>query len=214
MRSFILGLMVGGVAGYLWQSRRMRSSTLKQQVPELGLLMADSLERVAESPQVTEAVPAAAGSQPAALESGYTVRMPSYQTAPLADYRPEYQAVAEELFEKTVALIGRPAAEKSQGSYSFLTKGGSIAGRIIIYEHGRGRENGPFPMLQESVYLLLRTRRSAPNTLGIAPKEEERFHYRRVDPADLNAVAQDIADVLQADEEQWQPVRAASQQPA
>ena len=210
MRKFIFGLLVGGIAVLLWQRRRMRAGRRRQQMPESVRPRATPPESGVKNAQVEEPVSAPVSSQPDAVEVRPTGHLPGYETAPLSDYRPEFQTVAEELFQKAVALIGREAAEKCAGSYSFLAKRGTTAAKIIIYERGRGREIGAFPMLRESVYILLRTQQTAQKTLGIAPKEEERFHYLRVDPADLDAAAQDIADVLHADEQQWQRACLAS----
>ena len=190
MRKFILGLIAGGIAAYLWRHRQL-SRTPHPTTPTPGVPEPDSA-----NPRIAGPVPETSESQQV-LEFRHADRAPSYQTAPLVDYRSEYQTIAEDLFNKTVALVGSRPSEKHEGSYRFLAKGGSTAAKIIIYERHQGRENGVFPMLPEGVYLLLRAQRSAPNTLGVTPQHEERFHYRRVHSADLDAAAEEIADVLQ-----------------
>lgn len=207
MRKFFLGLIVGGVAVYLWQLRKAGSGPMRANVaapvkaPESSLHGSKASEPEAGKPKAT---PDAVGNSNLRSQVPEVARnvsgFPSYQTAPLVEYRPEFQALAEELFGKTAALVGGGASEKHKGSYSFRARNGSTAAKVIIYERQRGKENGAFPMLQDGIYVLLRTQRSVPNTLGVAPEHEERFYYRRVSAADLDGAAHDIADVLQAGE--------------
>jgi hypothetical protein len=192
MRNFILGLVAGGLAGYLWQTRRMR-----RQIPSSRLPDPNGFPSTGGKTQAVEPLPSPDATRPAAttISAG---RAPSYQAAPLAEYAAQYQALAEDLFAKTIALVGKQAGEKQPDRYRFLEKSGTAAAKIVIYQRNRGQEAGAFPMLQDGVYLLLRTHRSAPNTLTLAPNLYERFHYRRVDLMDLDDAAQQVADLLQA----------------
>jgi hypothetical protein len=198
MRKFLLGLIVGGVVVYLWQKGKMSSALTASKTPQSSLPQSNALEAEAGNLKCAESAVANLNLRSQESEVAHNVSgFPSYQTAPLVEYSPEFQALAEELFGKTAALVGGGTSEKHKGSYSFHARNGNTAAKIIIYERRRGKENGAFPMLQDGIYVLLRTQRSAPNTLGIAPKHEERFYYRRVSAADLDGAAHDIADVLQ-----------------
>ena len=126
---------------------------------------------------------------------------PSYQTAPLTHYDASFRKQADAVFEEMRALFGR-RAKRYKGSYSILAKTtAETVAKIIIYQRGLGRENGAWPVLEDGVYVLVRTNgeaepliwqaetlRSAgfgrpldPDvTLGIAPRHERRFAYLRI----------------------------------
>ncbi|MFB3814078.1 MAG: hypothetical protein ACE14L_08190 [Terriglobales bacterium] len=181
MRNFILGLIVGGFAVHLWHKRAARPRGTVVRMPSVAVARPKAEPSKTEV-SVTELRPSAGA--------------PSYETAPLTEYSPEYQALAEQLFNAAATLVGAAACEKHAGSCSFFTAERTTAAKIIIYERRRGKEYGAFPMLQDGVYLLLRTQRPAPTTLGVAPRQDERFHYRRVNAVEIEAAAQEIADVL------------------
>jgi hypothetical protein len=187
VRSFILGLLVGGLAVHLWhRANRSRSSRIGSTRASVGPPQA-SFESRAESysPAIVASAAPASGAA-------------SYQPACLDEYSPELQGLAEHLFEQTASLAGLAMSQKGKDGYSFLWERGGTAARVVIYQRRHGNETGAFPMLQDGVYVLLRTRASAPNTLGIAPSHEERFNYRRVSDINLEDVAHEIADVLHA----------------
>jgi hypothetical protein len=187
MRSFIFGLLVGGLAVHLWH-RANRSRSSRPVTP-----------RVHVEPSATSSEPRAHLYSPATIASSApTNAAPGYQPACLDECSRELQALAEQVFEKTASLAGQTMSQKGNDGYSFRSEGGGTAARIIIYQRHHGTETGPFPMLHDGVYVLLRTRASAPNTLGIAPRHEERFNYRRVNEINLDDVAREIADVLHA----------------
>jgi hypothetical protein len=126
---------------------------------------------------------------------------PSYQTAPLTHYNASFRKQADAIFEEMRALIGQ-RAKRYKGSYSILAKtSADTVAKIIIYQRGLGRENGVWPVLEDGVYVLVRTDgeaepmiwqaetiRSAglgrpldPDvTIGIAPRHERRFAYLRI----------------------------------
>jgi hypothetical protein len=130
---------------------------------------------------------------------------PSYQTAPLTHYDASFRKHADAIFEEMRALVGE-RAKRYKGSYSILARTSSeTVAKIVIYQRGLGRENGVWPVLEDGVYVLVRTNgdvepliweaetiRSAgfgqtldPDvTIGIAPKHERRFAYFRIaDPS-------------------------------
>lgn len=192
MRRFILGLALGVLAVYLWERGRGRLQR-NSELPDTRVPEPDpSTQSVSEAAEIVDS-----GSEPAPMEYSRSSG-PSYQTAPLAEYGPQHQALAEQLFDAAGRLVGRRVSKKCEGSYSFLSKTGSTAAKIIIYERQHGKQNGAFPMLQNGVYVLLRTQGSAPNTLGVAPKHEERFYYRRVNETDLDGAAEEIAEIVDA----------------
>lgn len=103
------------------------------------------------------------------------------------------------------ALVGQ-RARRYKGSFSIVAKSsGETVAKIVIYQRGLGRENGIWPVLDDGVYVLVRTGgevepliwqagtiRSAgfgqipdPDvTIGIAPKHARRFAYFRIaDPS-------------------------------
>ncbi len=189
MRNFILGLIVGGIAVYLWDRRSRAVNLSKPRVPGAWHPL------VVESAEEPRAVPPALD-LPSEMAKPRAQDAPSYQTVPLEEYGAEHQALARELFDAAASLTGSRSAERHKGSYSFLGKDGSTRAKIIIYERHRGEENGAFPMLQDGVYVLLRTFPSTPNTLGVAPKHQERFLYRKLETTDVSTAAQEIADVV------------------
>ncbi len=130
---------------------------------------------------------------------------PSYQTVPPIEYSHALRERAEELFGTVSQQIGHKA-KKYKGSFSiFATSFGETVAKIVIYQRGLGRENGPWPMLPDGVYVLVRCNGSAQRflwqadvlksnpycprldlrrTLAIAPKHSERFAYFRIEPED------------------------------
>jgi len=122
----------------------------------------------------------------------------SYQTAPLDRYSSPRLALAEELFDLLSALVPRKA-RRYKGSYSILgSSSGETAAKIILYETGLGKTNGPLQLV-DGVYVLvrangcagesiwkhdhkwlpqsLRARLNRAITIGVAPKHDERFYY-------------------------------------
>jgi hypothetical protein len=123
---------------------------------------------------------------------------PSYQTAPLTDYSPALRRTAADLFDRVVQRVARGRAIAYKGSFSVLARSGqSTAAKIIVYEHGKGKPNGDWPLLSDGVYILIRAggrELSFGRTIGVAPKHEERFAYVRLMPdQDLDEVADFIA---------------------
>jgi hypothetical protein len=185
MRSFILGLLVGGFAVHLWH-RANRSRTSRPVTP-----------RVRIEPSATTSEPRAELHSSATIASAATTNAsPGYQPASLDECSQELRVLAEQLFAKTASLAGQTMCQKENDGYRFRSESAGTAARIIIYQRHHGTETGPFPMLHDGVYVLLRTRASAPNTLGIGMRQEERFNYRRVNEINLDDVAREIADLL------------------
>jgi len=121
---------------------------------------------------------------------------PSYQTAPLTDYRASLQRQSEALFNEVKKSV-RGRAKRYDGSYSILSRAsGATAAKIVIYQPGVGHENGVVPFPKEGVYVLVRTsekvgqaiwkssivqslgfseRLDPDSTVGIAPMHGRRF---------------------------------------
>ncbi len=139
----------------------------------------------------------------------------SYQTAPLTQYSDRFRDVAEELFHLVEARIDRGRGKRFKGSYSVIASTSSeTAAKIIIYERHRGKRNGDWPPLCYGVYVLIRSNgrvgeeiwnntsfdfqkyfplAASYNTIGVAPKHEERFVYF---PVMAGERLEDIADFL------------------
>src|SRR5207247_6536744 len=82
---------------------------------------------------------------------------PSYQTVPLEEYLPNFQELAERLFQRTKDIIDSHQPKKYRGSYSILaTTSSATVAKIIIYQTGKGRTNGNWPDLRDGVYALFR----------------------------------------------------------
>ena len=120
----------------------------------------------------------------------------SYQTAPLPDYDPFLLDRAATLFRMVARRIGPVRARQHRGSFSFIAASSDLtAAKIVIYELGKGKMNGPDPHLVNGVYVFIRLSGNAiGHTLGVAPKHHERFAYFRLqDGQDLDEMADFIA---------------------
>lgn len=143
-----------------------------------------------------------------------TILEPSYQTAPLDEYNLDFRLRAERLFECVSARVDRNKAKRYKGSFSILAGSGTeTAAKIVIFESNKGKTFGPWPDLNDGVYVLLRARGqvrdhiSTPltgkpdidncfqeGTIGIAPKYSERFAYFQVEPTvDLEEISESVA---------------------
>ena len=102
----------------------------------------------------------------------------SYQTAPLVDYSPALRERATELFRRVEQRVGS-RAKRHKGSFSVIaTSSDATAAKIMIYESGKGKMNGPDPELLDGVYVMIRLPGSATGrTIGVAPKHHERFAF-------------------------------------
>jgi hypothetical protein len=103
----------------------------------------------------------------------------SYQTAPLAEYDPALLDRAASLFRRVARLVGPGRTKRHRGSFSVLAASNdSTAAKIVIYESGIGKMNGPDPQLADGVYVLIRLpANAAGRTLAVAPQHHERFAY-------------------------------------
>ena len=124
----------------------------------------------------------------------------SYQTAPLEMYSGIHQTLARRLYERVAGIVGSNRAQEYKGSYSvFASTSEATAGKIIIYESGKGKTNGDWPDLQDGVYALMRANdeigdkiwndllpirlpeelqhRTREQTIGVAPAHSEQFAY-------------------------------------
>jgi hypothetical protein len=124
----------------------------------------------------------------------------SYQTALLADYDLAFRTVATDLFQRVARRVsGIRVTNPPDGSFSI--RGGSTkrtAAKILIYESGKGKINGPDPLLADGVYVLVRTSdasKSKAKTIGVAPSHDKRFAYFRVVPGQN---ADETADFIAA----------------
>jgi hypothetical protein len=139
---------------------------------------------------------------------------PSYQTVSLTKYDGALRERAEEVFGSVSEQLGLKA-KRYKGSFSVFSKlSNETVAKIVIYQHGLGRENGEWPSLSDGVYVLVRRnggawratwegnllrssalyeRLNPERTLGIAPKHAERFAYFRLEPQDE---IQSVADLL------------------
>ena len=81
----------------------------------------------------------------------------SYQTAPLAEYDPVLLERATALFRHAAQRVGPARAKRHKGSFSIIAASSeATAAKIVIYEAGRGKVNGPDPHLVNGVYVLIR----------------------------------------------------------
>jgi hypothetical protein len=103
----------------------------------------------------------------------------SYQTAPLADYTPALRDRASALFRLVTERAGPSRVKEHRGSFSVIAASSdATAAKILIYEAGKGKVNGPDPRLADGVYVLIRLPGSATGrTIGVAPMHHERFAY-------------------------------------
>lgn len=122
----------------------------------------------------------------------------SYQTAPLTDYRSEHRDLAERVFVAAAAQLRSSLAHRYKGSYSFFgSQFRDTVAKIIIFERGLGRMNHDFPIDRDGVYILLRVHGDTDTpTIGVAPTHVERFTYRLVTEADVDAVVKEIVDAV------------------
>ena len=138
---------------------------------------------------------------------------PSYQTAPLEDYRASLRAQSAALFDEIKKSVDHRAVLRD-GSYSVESKRHVIAAKIVMYQRGlaSAKESGAFPALQDGIYVLVRTegragtaiwnsgivqdlgfaqRLNRDATVGIAPNHKKRFAYFEVtDGEDRNLIAE------------------------
>ena len=120
----------------------------------------------------------------------------SYQTAPLSEYDPSLLDRAATLFRRVAQRVGPVRAKQHKGSFSFIAASSdATAAKIVIYEAGKGKMNGPDPHLVNGVYVLIRlTGNATGKTIGVAPKHHERFAYFRLqDGQELEEMADFIA---------------------
>jgi hypothetical protein len=118
----------------------------------------------------------------------------SYQTAPLTSYGKQHQDFAEKLYNALSPRLGLQLSKKYKGSYSFFLKeAGPTSAKIIIYEDGKGKTNGEWPIYRDGVYLLLRCDRNEKGTIGVAPKHSERFRFIPVALERLEEAAKYVA---------------------
>jgi hypothetical protein len=120
----------------------------------------------------------------------------SYQTAPLAEYRAELRDRAAELFRLVADRTGPSRAKEHRGSFSVIAASSdATAAKIVIYEAGRGKMNGPELALIDGIYILIRLNGNVTGrTLGVAPMHHERFAYFRLaETQDLEETADFLA---------------------
>jgi hypothetical protein len=82
--------------------------------------------------------------------------MPSYQTARLPQYEPQFLAVAEDLFERVRARVPAQQVERHAGSFSVYAQDVTdTAAKIVIYDPQLGRES-QWPRMRDGVYVWVR----------------------------------------------------------
>ena len=112
--------------------------------------------------------------------------LPSYQTAPLTEYRPEFQTLAREIFEHVQSSVGPRRAHRFKGSYSFFAHGNpSTLAKVVIFENDKGKVNGHWPV-RDGVYVFTRCAAGEPDSIGVAPAHSERFNYHHITRETLN----------------------------
>ena len=106
----------------------------------------------------------------------------SYQTAPLADYSAPLRDRAAALFRLVSERTGPSRVKEHRGSFSVIAASSeATAAKIVIYEEGKGKMNGPDLTLADGVYVLIRLQGNVIGvTLGVAPMHHERFAYFRL----------------------------------
>ena len=129
-----------------------------------------------------------------------TIELPftetSYQTAPLAAYSPELRNRAGVLFRLVSERTGSARAREHRGSFSILAGSSeATAAKIVIFEAGKGKINGPDPRLANGIYILIRLPAGAVGkTIAVAPMHHERFAYfRLLETQDLAEMADFLA---------------------
>lgn len=116
----------------------------------------------------------------------------SYQTEPLAEYAPALLDRAAALFQRVAKRVGHARARRHTGSFSVIAASSeATAAKIVIYERGKGKTNGPNPQLVDGVYVLIRLFGDATgHSIAVAPNHHERFAYFRLhDGQDLDEMA-------------------------
>lgn len=120
----------------------------------------------------------------------------SYQTAPLADYSKSLRDRASALFRLVAERTGSARVKEHRGSFSVIAASSeATAAKIVIFENGKGKMNGPDLRLDDGIYILIRLQGNAiGRTLGVAPMHHERFAYFRLLPdQDLGEMADFLA---------------------
>jgi hypothetical protein len=120
----------------------------------------------------------------------------SYQTAPLHEYSQHLRDRATALFQLTEQRLGGDRVREYKGSFSVLQVPSlATAAKIVIYEDGKGSINGPNPMLNDGVYVWVRTPGGPTGrTIAASPHHGERFAYfQLMDNQDLSQMADFIA---------------------
>ena len=143
---------------------------------------------------------------------------PSYQTVRLDEYSLAQRELADEVFARTMKLCSGSRLKTYAGSYSVFTQSGATLAKLVIYEMGLGKMNGDWPDWRDGVYVLVRadgrgdrfwrdivpklpaeTRRRLirDETVGVAPKHDERFAYFRIDHEDIDLAVNLLAACAQ-----------------
>lgn len=146
--------------------------------------------------------------------------MATYKTAPLSDYNPLFQDVAQRLFNLSSGLVLPECAITEKGSYSFKAAEGSheTIVKVLIFQPGLGIEmQGDLPWRSEGVYVLVRadgeygdaiwrqalepscrSRMRREDNIAVAPQYDARFSYFPVMAGEsLEAIAGFIASLIQ-----------------
>ena len=123
---------------------------------------------------------------------------PNHQTVRLAQYAPQWQQLALDLFQRVRARVkpAQLARPQPDGSYSILQSlGKETAAKIVLYEAASA--NGTWQPGADGVYICIRTEghpATADLTIGFKPRQGERFAFFRLEPTqDLDAMADFIA---------------------
>ena len=110
---------------------------------------------------------------------------PNHQTVRLSQYDPQWQQLAQELYDRVAARV-RPtqlAQPQPDGSYSILRSAGhETAAKIVIFESALAK--GPWQPGPDGVYVCLRTPghpATANLTIGFKPQQSERFAFFRLE---------------------------------
>ena len=121
-------------------------------------------------------------------------QVPNHQTVRLAEYDPQWQHLALDLFQRVSTRVNPAQLAQPQplGSYSILRSGGSErAAKIVLYEARLAK--GSWKPGADGVYVCLRTKghsATASLTVGFLPNQDEHFAFFRLEPTqDLDAIA-------------------------
>jgi len=124
-------------------------------------------------------------------------QVPNHQTVRLAEYAPQWQQLALDLFRRVGTRVNPRQLAQPQplGSYSVLQSGGGErAAKIVIYESALAK--GAWHPGADGVYVCLRTEghsATASLTVGFMPKQDEHFAFFRLEPTqDLDQIAEFI----------------------